>query len=273
MGLEGILEANWYDASRHGGSHNPGIPPPLGGKWDGHLSHRQPGRLSNAAAIGKTQSASGVTPSKDGVQWSLRILDTGFRRHDGQKGLIDRWLLTSTALGRLSAGWFLLVALALPLSLIISGCGLHFSGGPGDTPFPPNIKTIVLESAVNNTTVTGIETELTNDLRDEFALGTRLNPVRSGGDVTLKTVIADYQDTDSTYRAEGKELIRIGTIKLRCTLEKTDTKKILWKKDFSASNTYNVTDIAETLSNRRRAISRMIKDLIPRIQSSMFDNF
>jgi hypothetical protein len=174
---------------------------------------------------------------------------------------------------RVSARWLVVVALALPLSFLISGCGIHFSGGPEDTPFPPNIKTIVLESAVNNTTVTGIETELTNDLRDEFALGTRLNPVRSGGDVILKTVIADYQDTDSTYRAEGKELIRIGTLKVQCALEKADTKKILWKKDFSASNTYNVTDIAETLANRRRAISRMIRDLIPRIHSSMFDNF
>jgi hypothetical protein len=174
---------------------------------------------------------------------------------------------------RLSSGWSLVVALALSLPVVTSGCGIHFSGGPGDTPFPPNIKTIVLESAVNNTTITGIETELTNDLRDEFALGTRLNPVRSGGDVTLKTVIADYQDTDSTYKAEGKELIRIGTLKVQCALEKADTKKILWKKDFVASNTYNVTDIAETLANRRRAISRMIKDLIPRIHSSMFDNF
>jgi hypothetical protein len=172
-----------------------------------------------------------------------------------------------------SPRWFLVVALALSLSFLVSGCGVRFSGGPGDTPFPPDIKTIVLESAVNNTTVTGIETELTNDLRDEFALGTRLNPVRIGGDVTLKTIIADYQDTDSTYRAEGKELIRIGTLKVQCALEKADTKKILWKKDFSASNTYNVTDIAETLANRRRAISRMIKDLIPRIHSSMFDNF
>jgi hypothetical protein len=158
--------------------------------------------------------------------------------------------------------------------VVFSGCGARFSDAPGDTPFPPDIKTIVVESAVNNTSVTGIETELTNDLREEFALGTRLNPVRSGGDVTLKTIIAGYDDTPSTYRADGKELTRIGTLRILCSLEKRDTNKTLWKKDFSASNTYNVTDtIGETLSNRRGAISRMIKDLIPRIYRSMYDNF
>jgi len=159
-------------------------------------------------------------------------------------------------------------------SFLVAGCGYHFSGAPGDTPFPPDLKTIVLESVINKTTITGIETELTNDLRDEFALGTRLKPVRNDGDVALKTVIASYEDTPSTYRADGKELTRIGTLRVNCALERTDPKKLLWKKDLSASYSYNVTDsIGGTLTNRRMAISRMIKDLIPRIHRSMYDKF
>jgi outer membrane lipopolysaccharide assembly protein LptE/RlpB len=168
------------------------------------------------------------------------------------------------------------VRLVLSLSgfFLLAGCGYHFSGAPGDTPFPPDLKTIALESAINNTTITGIETELTNGLRDEFALGTRLKPVRSDADVTLKTVIGSYQDTPSTYRADGKELTRIGTLRVNCLLEQVDPKKILWKKDLSASYSYNVTDsIQGTLTNRRMAISRMIKDLIPRIHRSMYDKF
>jgi outer membrane lipopolysaccharide assembly protein LptE/RlpB len=171
---------------------------------------------------------------------------------------------------------FRTVRLVLSLSalFLLSGCGYHFSGAPGDTPFPPDLKTIALESAINNTTITGIETELTNGLRDEFALGTRLKPVRSNADVDLKTVIASYQDTPSTYRADGKELTRIGTLRVNCFLERADPKKILWKKDLSASFSYNVTDsIQGTLTNRRMAISRMIKDLIPRIHRSMYDKF
>jgi len=158
--------------------------------------------------------------------------------------------------------------------LALAGCGYRFSGGAGGNPFPPDIKTIVLESAVNNTTVTGIETELTSDLRREFALGSRLQPVSSGGDVVLKTVIASYEDTPSTYKADGKELTRIGTLKVACNLIRGEAVKVMWKKDLAASNTYNVTDsITQTLSNRRRAISMMIKDLIPRVHRSMFDNF
>ena len=156
----------------------------------------------------------------------------------------------------------------------VAGCGYHFSGAAADTPFPPDLKTIVLESAINKTTITGIETELTNDLRDEFALGTRLKQVRSSGDVNLKTVIASYEDTPSTYRADGKELTRIGTLRVNCVLERADANKTLWKKDLAASYSYNVTDsIGGTLSNRRMAISRMIKDLIPRIHRSMYDKF
>jgi hypothetical protein len=163
---------------------------------------------------------------------------------------------------------------AIAILVLLSGCGLHFSGGPQDNPFPSELKTIFLESASNNTTVTGIETELTNDLRDEFALGTRLRPVRTGGDTTLKTTISSYEDTPSTYRADNKELIRMGTLVVNCRLENARNKKALWQKDFSASNSYTVTDtISVTLTNRRQAISRMIKDLVPRIHRSMYDDF
>jgi hypothetical protein len=158
--------------------------------------------------------------------------------------------------------------------LLVAGCGYRFSGGPSETPFPPDVRTIVIRSATNNTTVTGIETELTNDLRGEFALGQRLKPVRSDGDVILNTVIATYRDTPATYKADGKELTRIGTLKVLCNLMQTAKKKVLWKRNFAASYSYLVTDsITETLSNRRRAISRMIQDIIIRIHRSLYEVF
>ena len=158
--------------------------------------------------------------------------------------------------------------------LLLGGCGYRFSGGPEASPFPPELQTIEIDSSVNNTIVTGIETELTNDLRKEFALGTRLKLASSKGDVILRTVIASYHDTPSTYRADGKELTRIGTLKVACKLERADNKKTLWDKTLAASYSYNVTDsIQGTLDNKRRAISAMIKDLIPRIHRSMYDDF
>jgi hypothetical protein len=158
--------------------------------------------------------------------------------------------------------------------LFVFGCGYRFGGTSEDSPFPSDVKTVVLDSAVNNTTVTGIETELTNDLRSEFAVSRQLKPVRSGGDVTLKTVIGSYTDTPTSYKADGKELTRMGTLSVSCSLNRTGTNKVLWAKDLSASYSYNVTDtISETLSNRRRAVSQMIKHLIPRIHSALYDNF
>jgi len=167
-----------------------------------------------------------------------------------------------------------LLGLVCAAVALAGGCGYRFSGSPESSPFPPDLRTITIESAVNNTIVTGIETELTNDLRKKFALGTRLKEVDSQGDVTLKTVIASYEDTPSTYRADGKELSRIGTLKVICTLTRADNKKMLWNRAFAASYTYTVTDtIRGTLDNKRKATSAIIKDLTPRIHRSMYDDF
>jgi hypothetical protein len=180
----------------------------------------------------------------------------------------DRLLLPA---GPFHVKAFLLVVSA---AVLLASCGYHFSGAAGTSPFPPSVKTIVIKSATNSTTITGIETELTNRLRDEFALSTGLDPVRSGGDVVLNTVIAAYRETPTTYKADARELTRMGTLQVLCNLVRTSDNKVLWKKDFSASYGYLVTDsISQTLSNRRRAISRMIEDLVIRIHSSLYELF
>lgn len=158
--------------------------------------------------------------------------------------------------------------------IITSGCGYRFSGSRSESPFPPDLKTLSIESAINNTVVTGIETELTNELRREYSLGTSMKLVPDGADAALKTSIISYEDTPSAYRADGKELTRIGVLKVNTSLIKSQDKQALWKKDLSSSYTYTVTDsIAGTLSNRRKAISQMIRDLTPRIHRAMYDNF
>lgn len=169
---------------------------------------------------------------------------------------------------------FVALCVAQLVAISSSGCGYHFSGYPATTPFGPNLKTIEIRSAVNNSTVTGIETELTNALREEFALGARLTPVRSNGDLILSTLITAYEDSPASYKADGKELTRIGTLRLSCRLNKPNEKEPIWKNSPSASLTYLVANSASgTIANRRQAISKMIEDLIQRIHHSLYDNF
>ncbi|MFA6221118.1 MAG: LPS assembly lipoprotein LptE [Desulfomonilaceae bacterium] len=164
--------------------------------------------------------------------------------------------------------------LLLVLFCSISGCGYKFGETVKPAVFPTSAKTILIESATNNTVITGVETELTNELRREFALDPKLKPTFENGDVILKTTIASYEDTPSAFRADGKELTRVGTLRVACLLDQSGANRQLWKNDFSASYTYTVTDsIQGTLSNRRRAISQMIRDLTPRIHRSMYDSF
>lgn len=158
--------------------------------------------------------------------------------------------------------------------MLVGGCGYHFGNGPQKVPFSGDIKTLEIPSATNNTTVTGIEEELTNDLRNEFALGTRLETVRSGGDAVLSCVITSYEDTPVTLRADGKELTRVGTLKIQCSLKRAADEEILWQRPLAATSNYLVSDsIAETLGNRRAAISRMIRDLIVKTHRSLYDDF
>jgi hypothetical protein len=158
--------------------------------------------------------------------------------------------------------------------LIVGGCGHHFGAGPSKVPFTPELKTIELRSAVNNTSITGIETELTNGLREEFALDSRLREVRGGGHVVLSTVISSYQDNPASYKADGKELTRVGILQVKCNLVRSDSKKPLWSDNLSTSRTYLVAETAsETLSNRRKAISQMIRDLVVKVSRSIYDSF
>jgi hypothetical protein len=164
--------------------------------------------------------------------------------------------------------------LIILLFLEVLGCGYKFGESSKPSIFPAGAKTILIESAANNTVITGVETELTNELRREFALDSKLTQTFKNGDVILKPVISSYDDTPSAYRADGKELTRVGTLRVNCALLLPHNNRNIWKNDFASSYTYTVTDsIQGTLSNRRRAISQMIRDLTPRIQRSIYDSF
>lgn len=158
--------------------------------------------------------------------------------------------------------------------LAVSSCGYKFGESSKPAVFPKNAKTILIESALNNTVISGVETELTNELRREFALDSKLTQTFDNGDVVLRPVIASYDDIPSAYRADGKELTRIGTLRVSVSLLLPPTNRSIWKNDFAASYSYTVTDsIQGTLTNRRRAISQMIRDLTPRIRRSIYDSF
>jgi hypothetical protein len=170
------------------------------------------------------------------------------------------------------AGTLFLSTILITLSL--SACGYRFTGGAQDNPYPDKIKTIVINSVANNTTIRGLETELTNRLRREFALDDRLTPVRSQGDVVLSTKITSYEETASAFDAEGKEITRKAALRIMCGLKEPGARDYLWERNFSASSTYNVaSSITDTLTNQRQALSRMIREIAPDVRRGLYDRF
>jgi hypothetical protein len=160
------------------------------------------------------------------------------------------------------------------LLVTFTACGYHFGPKSDDAPLSKDVARLTIASVINNTTITGIETELTNELRNEFALSSRIKLVASDGDAVLTTLVESYKDTPVAYKADGKELTRVGSLSVICSLVKSASKEVRWKRDFSSSHSYLVTDsISVTLSNRRKAISHIIRDLVVRIQSALSDGF
>jgi hypothetical protein len=174
----------------------------------------------------------------------------------------------------MNASRFTAVSIVVGVALSMAACGYRFGPKGDSSPVSKDVVRLMVASVVNNTTITGIETELTNELRKELALSSRVSLVTSGGDATLTTLVESYRDTPVAYKADGKELTRVGALSVLCALVKEESKEIRWKRDFSSSHSYLVTDsITVTLSNRRRAISHIIRDLVIRIQSSLSDDF
>ncbi|MFH0824797.1 MAG: LPS assembly lipoprotein LptE [Pseudomonadota bacterium] len=167
-----------------------------------------------------------------------------------------------------------ITAALLLVVITAGGCGYRFGASGGRSILPSDVKTIEIKSVVNSTTITGIETELTNDLRAAFALESEPRLVRSGGDGVLATTITAYLDGPTTFKADGKELTRTGTLRAVCSLNRPGNPKAIWGRDFSSSYTYLVTEsIAGTLTNRRDAMSRMVKDLVVRIHRALYEDF
>jgi len=123
----------------------------------------------------------------------------------------------------------LLCLCVLVLSTVSSGCGYTFRGS--GSALPPDVKSIYIPQADNNSTKLGLATVLTDAIRDEFdAYGTvSVVDNQNEADAILKVTIVDVKETTSAVRANTNTSLQMQTTMFLTAELRRVTGPVLWR--------------------------------------------
>lgn len=165
-------------------------------------------------------------------------------------------------------------SLWLCLVLLIAGCGYHLPGR-GDS-LPEDIQRIVVEPFINRTAEPFLETQLTNEVRDQFARRRTVEVVSSvqNADAVLTGSIVYYRATAVSYdRNDDITEYRL-TITVNGELTRADGSEVLWQgtvdwnEEFFASD-----DRAQQDNNETAAQQDATRRLAQEVYNRITDNF
>lgn len=184
---------------------------------------------------------------------------------------------------KLKSGWrvgsrvfslaFTVLGLAFFCLLMLTACGYHFSGR-GD--LPGNIQTLSVQMLENRSSVTGVETTVTNALINE------LNRRRQGSVVGAKKAEAVLKGTVEsitwdTITRKGVNTASERRVYATLSLVLEDRAgKVLWQRSgLQAEQAYVVVDgnKAATEANRLEAIGILSEQMAEYIYRRLTDNF
>lgn len=158
--------------------------------------------------------------------------------------------------------------------LALTGCGYQFVGQGGA--FPDNVERIHVEMFANNTSQTGLENTVTNQIIFEFTRRNKAALVDSldKADALLSGVVTSK--TVQTVAPRGKDAAaqRRVTLSLNLKLTKVGGTIIWTGSGISDNETYPVADNKlATEQNEREAILVLTERLAERIYNRLTDSF
>ena len=164
-------------------------------------------------------------------------------------------------------------AVALCLCLALCSCGYTFSGGarPGDP-----VRDVFVQVLENDTSETGLETLVTNDLAREFCRGGKFRLARGeSADITITGKIKSLLDENASRRSSGESARR--RVKLVLSLEMRDGKgNAIWSDpDISEHETYAVVEgsVEAGRANKKAALSTAATRLAEKVRHRMEAHF
>ncbi len=156
---------------------------------------------------------------------------------------------------------------------MLVGCGYRFTGSGT---FPSDVNHVFVELLENQTSESGIESTVTENLVNEFTLREK------------ETFVGDINEADSilsgavsrisfqTISAKGKDSARERRVTVWVSLKLSDRDgRVLWAaKDLSDNEAYRVVDDKnETERNKRVAIGRASRRIAERALNRLTDDF
>ena len=167
----------------------------------------------------------------------------------------------------------IMTCLSLLLLTMLVGCGYRFAGSGT---FPGGVNHVFVEVLENQTSESGIESTVTENLVNEFTLREKeafVGDINEADSILSGTVSGiSFQ----TISSRGKDSARERRVTVWVSLQLSDRDgRVLWAaKDLSDNEAYRVVDDKnETERNKRVAIGRASRRIAERALNRLTDDF
>lgn len=168
-----------------------------------------------------------------------------------------------------------LLAPAVVVLFLLTGCGYSFSGAVGSP--PQGIKRLDIPTVQNSTTYLNLTNNLTNGLVQEFNRSKAMQVTSSdmAEAVLAVTITAVQIEGASRARTDDASASRRVTVRVNTRLYKKEDGSTVWKNNsINSSRTYAVVDDQSTVeANLDAALLEIAKDLSQKIHDGIFEDF
>ncbi|MEA3466578.1 MAG: LptE family protein [Thermodesulfobacteriota bacterium] len=158
--------------------------------------------------------------------------------------------------------------------LLLSGCGYHLPGRGNS--LPDDVQKVVINPFENKTTQPFIETQLTNEVRDQFARRRTLDVVASvdQADVLLSGTIVGYRSNAIAYDTNDDITEYRLTMTVEANLARVNGEEVLWQGAVSWSDEFFASnDRAQQDYHESQVQDKVTRRLAQEIYNRITDNF
>jgi hypothetical protein len=169
----------------------------------------------------------------------------------------------------------LALAAALGFTLLSGGCGYHFAGR-GDA-LPKNIKTIAIPNFANATALNHLAVRLPADIAREFISRTRYQVVAdpTAADAVLSgSLVKSFSYASTLDQVTNRASSAVISVDIALTLTDRATGKVIYTRNFSAHERYELSPAADTyFEESDAALGRMSRDVARDTVTSILEKF
>jgi outer membrane lipopolysaccharide assembly protein LptE/RlpB len=169
-----------------------------------------------------------------------------------------------------------LFSLSLSFLVLLSGCGYSLVG-TGASALPPNVKTVWVPTFVNDTTVVGVEQELTDAVLRELSARGRLRPSRdrSQADAELSGRLTSLSVSPVRFDSQGLAVEYQVTVTATLVLLDRGTEKPLFAEpSFVFRQPYVVPGSSRSYYDREReALGALARPFAQSLVTTILEGF